>query len=429
MSTAELYREFKSSSGVCTDSRQVKPNTIFFALKGQHFDGNRYAAQAIENGARLAVVDNSQFLTQGCILVDNALTSLQQLAQYHRKALNTNILAITGTNGKTTTKELLAAVLAKKYRTLATHGNLNNQIGLPLTLLNLTPDVQMAIVEMGANHPHDIDQLAQIAQPNYGIITNIGRAHLAGFGSVNGIVQAKTALYRHVKQNNGTVFYNNADPLLNEQVQALAIKNALPYSKFINQVEIDSHAAPLLGLRAKLTGQTAWHHIQTQLVGDYNLTNVMAAMAVGLHFGIDIEQVTQAIENYTPTNNRSQMLRTARNTVILDAYNANPSSMELAIDCFAKIDTPHKVAIIGEMLELGQFSNIEHKKIVTQLQTLKLDGAILIGKSFNGLQENFLHFETSTECLAYLKNAPISQATILLKGSRGVQLEKIMEAL
>lgn len=425
----ELYSFFCKSSGVCTDSRNVLKNSIFFALKGDNFDGNKFAKCAIDNGALLAVIDNAEYYTEKCFLVDDVLKTLQNLANYHRNILKTKIIGITGTNGKTTTKELLAAVLSQNYKTVATKGNLNNQIGVPLTLLSITPDVEVAIVEMGANHVSDIEELVNIAGPNYGLITNIGRAHLGGFGSFKGIVKAKTELYLYIKNSNGVVFYNDNNPILTEQIDILNITGAVSYSSIISDVKLLRNEDPYLHISFRIVGHNVKHELFTNLVGDYNLENVMAAISIGIYFGVDIESIKYAIANYVPTNNRSQFVKTQSNTVIMDAYNANPSSMELSIKNFASIEAKKKIVILGEMLELGEFSPAEHEKVVTLLEANEFDTAILIGKNFNGLQNSYFYFDSADSCVEYLQEHTINGYTVLLKGSRGVKLEKILEFL
>lgn len=428
-SIESLYEQFLKSSGICTDSRNVPDKSIFFALKGDSFDGNRFAKMAIENGAILAIVDNKDYASENCILVDSVLKTLQQLARHHRRVLSTKIIGITGTNGKTTTKELLCAVLSKKYKTVATSGNLNNQIGVPLTLLSLTPDVELAIVEMGANHIDDIAELVSIAEPNYGLITNIGRAHLGGFGSFEGVVRAKTALYTYLNGNEGPIFYNSENSILCEQVEAMQVRFAVPYSRFISHYNIICHNDPYLNIRFSVAQNCMSYGLKTHLVGGYNVENVLAAIAIGCYFGVDVEDAIGAIESYEPANSRSQYVKTAHNTVIMDAYNANPSSVELAIKNFASITANNKVAIIGEMLELGSYSIDEHKKVVHLLEQNGFTNVFLVGTGFKGLQKEYRYFNNADECVKSLKIAPIEKCTVLLKGSRGVRLEKVMEVL
>lgn len=426
-----IYQEYKKTWQVTTDSRKVTKGSIFFALKGENHDGNTYAAMAIDNGAALAVIDNPAYLCDRCILVENSLFTLQLLANYHRKKLNTKIIAITGSNGKTTTKELLYTVLSKKFTTKATVGNFNNHIGVPLTLLSLSPDIEFAIVEMGANHPKDIAQLCEIAQPDYGIITNIGRAHLGGFGGFEGVKQAKGELFEYLSLHEGTVFFNPKNHILVELVDKHKVKNAIPYNEYIQNFSVHSDSTnPYLEL-SLLDKSGLAITIQTKLVGSYNSENVLAAYAVGKYFGLDSESIKNAIEEYYPSNNRSQLIKTKSNTVIMDAYNANPSSMEQALMNFSKIERSNKVAILGEMLELGEYSHIEHKKIADLAFSQQLSAIYLVGSEyeFSKSMANVKFFLTVDECLEYLKKEQIEGAMILLKGSRGVRLEKLLDVL
>ncbi|HOK86991.1 MAG TPA: UDP-N-acetylmuramoyl-tripeptide--D-alanyl-D-alanine ligase [Tenuifilum sp.] len=423
-----IYKRYTNSFHVTIDSRNVKVGSIFFALKGENNDGNAFAADALKNGAVLAVIDNPIYLTQGCVLVDNSLHALQQLANYHRQRLNTKIFAITGSNGKTTTKELLFAVLSKKYKTKATIGNLNNHIGVPLTLLSLTPEVEFAIVEMGANHPGDIDELCRIAEPDFGLITNIGRAHLGGFGGFEGVINTKGELYKYLVSKRETIFYNHQNPILVELLKRYKAQSAIPYSNFVDDCIIDeTNTDPFLSLTIKDKENIA--AIQTHLVGNYNVENVMAAYAVGRYFGVDINSIIDAIEKYVPSNNRSQLIKTQNNTVIMDAYNANPSSMEHALKNFGKLSYPLKVVILGEMLELGEYSTDEHKKIADLASSMNFDKIFLVGKGFANINGNFHYFDSALDCANYLRRNPLINATVLVKGSRGVKLEQVINVL
>lgn len=426
---ANLYSHFLKSSGVCTDSRNVVNNSIFFALKGDNFDGNKFAAKALESGAKMAVIDDQTFNSDGCFLVDDTLKALQNLANYHRKQLNAKIIGITGTNGKTTTKELLTAVISSKYKTSATQGNLNNQIGVPLTLLSIPIDTEVAIVEMGASHIHDIDELVAICEPDFGLITNIGRAHLGGFGSFDGVVNTKTELYRFIKEHNGKVFFNDKNSVLAQQVTKFELKDSIAYSDVIPKFRVINTESPYLELELGIAGIDSNQLIKTHLVGDYNAENVLAAITVGRFLGVDFNQIKNAIESYFPKNSRSQFIQSKLNTIIMDAYNANPSSMEQAINNFAALKADKKFAILGEMFELGDYSYDEHKKIVEQLKCLGFRDIILVGKGFNGLQGKYTHFESVEECRKYLENYTLSGFTVLVKGSRGVKLENVLPLL
>lgn len=426
-SISELYDVFRCSSCVCTDTRSIVPNSFFFALKGERFNGNAFARQALEQGARAAVIDEATYMVEGCILVDDALDALQQLARHHRRQLGVRVVGITGTNGKTTTKELLAAVLATKYCTVATRGNLNNHIGVPLTLLSLTPDVEVAVVEMGANHPNDIAELVEIVEPNCGLITNIGRAHLAGFGSFEGVVRAKTALYRYLAQHNGMAFYNSESEVLAEQVVQCGLKHAIAYSTFADGPVRVAERNGFLRIELSIGGVS--HCLDTHLVGVYNAENVMAALAVGLHMGVLEADALAAVAAYEPSNNRSQRIDTGRNVVIMDAYNANPSSMAAAIGGFAALAAGNKVAIVGEMLELGHYAAQEHRRVVEQLAAAGIDRVMLVGGGFAAEHRGFEYFATAADCAAAIRQHPIEGSTVLLKGSRGVRLEQLLDLL
>ncbi len=432
MNTLEsIYQLYLSNPAISTDSRSVHEGSIFFALKGETFDGNKFAKNAIKSGAIAAIVDDPEIKESGCIYVKSVLETLQNLSTLHRRALDTKVLAITGSNGKTTTKELVSSVLSKKYRVYATKGNLNNHIGVPLTLLSLTKDIDIAIVEMGANHPGEIKKLTSIAEPNYGIITNIGRAHLEGFGSFDGVKQTKGELYHYLSQNNGSVFYNSDNEHLKDLIATFKLNDrAIAYGLGLEEVSIESSESnPYLCLKVKLTGANSYQRIQTSLVGNYNYENVLAAITVGHYMSVPIEQIKDAIESYNPSNSRSQLVKTAKNTVILDAYNANPSSMEVALKNFVSNWNENKVAIIGEMLELGDYSEIEHKRVAELVKSLGFSLVILIGKNFEQESMGCLFFKDSELCSQYLIEHPIQNAFILLKGSRGVKLEKVMEKL
>lgn len=423
----DLYNLYVRSSGVSTDTRNIASGNLFFALRGDSYNGNEFAQRALEQGALAAVVDDPAYFADGCVLVDNVLLALQQLAQHHRQQLRTKIVGITGTNGKTTTKELLAAVLGTRYRTVATRGNLNNHIGVPLTLLGLTPEVEVAVVEMGANHLNDIEELVQIAQPNYGLITNIGRAHLAGFGSLEGVVQAKTALYRYLAQSDGVAFYNSDNKLLDSQIRQCGVADAIAYRAVLDAPAQIFERDGYMSMELSVGGVE--YCIDTQLVGRYNAENVLAALAVGIHLGVPAPDAVAAIAAYIPSNNRSQRINTARNTVIMDAYNANPSSMAVAIEAFASAVAEHKVAILGQMLELGDSSLDEHRRVVEQLKACNFDEVMLVGECFAHVDAPYQRFASAAECAALLEQHPIKGATVLLKGSRGVGLERLLPLL
>ena len=416
MHIKELYRLFIKSSGVTTDSRQVQLNSIFFALKGKKFDGNKYAENSIKKGASFAVVDNKRYcLNKKYILVDDVLSCLQELSKYHRKQLNCHVLGITGTNGKTTTKELITAVIKKKFITVATQGNFNNHIGVPLTLLRAKLDTEFLIVEMGANHTNEIEFLCGIAQINFGVITNIGKAHLEGFGNIEGVIKAKKELYDHILINNGTLFENSNDKLL----MSISQKTERILYNTTEQEQSDSPYAKVIFNNTL---------ISSKLIGSYNRSNILAACEIGRYFGVSLEKTKEAIESYCPANNRSQLLETNKNSVVLDAYNANPSSMTESIRAFNKVKNKNKLYILGDMLELGEKSTYEHQIIIDELSKYN-QKVILVGQEFNKCQHNFIHFFNSKDALDWIEENPIKDMFILLKGSRGIGLEILKDVL
>jgi len=426
----KLYHHYLNHGSVATDSRSIPKGAIFFGLKGDKFDGNKFAEQALNNGASLAVIDNPTFMTHDCILVENTLKTLQELANHHRKQLKAKIIGITGTNGKTTTKELIQCVLSKKYHAVATKGNLNNQIGVPLTLLSLTADVEVAIVEMGASHPGDIAELASIAAPDIGIITNIGKAHLEGFGSYEGVVRTKGELYDYIARHKGLIIYNQHNEVLKQLAMGIGIANKLEYSNYCKSIKVtNQHDTPFISVNVEMAGTDKPMDIKTKLVGSYNIENIEAAIAVGLHFGVKPELIKNAIEEYNPSNSRSQLIQTKRNTVIMDAYNANPTSMEAAVRNFTSLESPNKIIILGEMLELGSYAESEHKKVVKLLESLGATQVFLIGQNFSGINSSYGWFADAKACAEYFLSHEVANATILLKGSRGVGLERVLDVL
>lgn len=399
----------KDNGSLCvsTDTRNLPAGCVFFALHGANFDGNKFAKQALEQGASLAVIDNPEYaLPEGTLLVPNTLLALQDLARAWRRELGLPIIGITGTNGKTTTKELLATVLSTKFHLHYTQGNLNNQIGVPLTLLQITRAHEMAIVEMGASHPGDIKELVDIAEPNYGLITNVGRAHLEGFGSFEGVQRTKQELYDYLVAHNGTIF-RNADN---------------PYLMRMHENALASRLSPLAS--SPITYTTGTMPSGTYLVGEYNAENVSAAICVGEYFGISPEQALEAIRQYVPTNNRSQSMQTANNQLIVDAYNANPTSMQAAINAF-KGDT----YILGAMRELGDYSHLEHQNIVNMLAERKADNVFLVGEEYLQTTSPYPVFENVEQLHKYLEDNPIKGQHILLKGSRSTRMEKLLDVL
>ncbi len=430
MTPEAIYQIFLDHPVVTIDSRKIVKDCIFFALKGDNFNGNAFALAALEAGASYAVIDEAEFAVhEKIILVENVLKTLQYLACMHRQKLGIPILAITGTNGKTTTKELVSAVLSKKYNLVCTKGNLNNHIGVPLTLLSLSPETEFAVVEMGANHPGEISELCEIALPDSGLFTNVGRAHLEGFGSFEGVIQTKTELYRFLEQKMGTIFINNTNPYLTREAEKVK-KVGYTTSKSFDGLEGETVSAdPFLVFKALFP--KGWLYIKTQLVGSYNLENALAAAAIGQYFGIDPTVIARAIESYQPDNNRSQMVVTERNRLLMDAYNANPSSTRAALENFDHIVAPTKGVILGDMLELGEVAQEEHQKIVDFLSTMKLDLVYLVGPHYLACKtpDQYRHFNQSADLALFLQQQGLSDYLLLIKGSRGMKLETICPAL
>lgn len=430
MEITEIHRIFRTCRGVSTDSRSIRSGALYIALKGEHFDGNDFVLQALDSGASFAITDRTEFSgNDRCIVVPDSLATLQELARYHRAQFKIPVLGITGTNGKTTTKELLAAVLSTQFITHSTKGNLNNHIGVPLTLLELNSETEFAVIEMGANHPGEIAGLCELAMPNLGIITNIGKAHLEGFGSQENIIQTKNALYTAVGSGEGILFVNGSNPLLmklSEKYTRILYGNGASYN--YNGV-VDPESA-VLAFHFRHQGRD--YPVQTRLAGAYNFENAMAAVAVGLHFEIHPSNIKTALENYTPGNNRSQILTTDHNQVILDAYNANPSSMETAIRNFHKMNAAEAVLILGDMLELGDTEEKEHQSVVQLIDDLAFREVYLIGPVFSRITEkgkNYLRFDTVENARDFFLRNPLKGKHILIKGSRGIHLERLNETL
>ncbi|MFW6203210.1 MAG: UDP-N-acetylmuramoyl-tripeptide--D-alanyl-D-alanine ligase [Marinilabilia sp.] len=430
-SLEELYDVFLETGKVCTDTRALIPGSIYFALKGERFDGNRFAHKALDEGCRLAVVDEESLEDRpGLFRVPNVLEALQQLARYHRKNLRIPVIGITGSNGKTTTKELISLVLSKKFKVWHTPGNLNNHIGVPLTLLAMKPGTQIAVVEMGANHIGEIGALCEIARPDHGLITNVGYAHLEGFGSFEGVRQGKGELYNFLKRAGGEIFVNVDNDWLMEMVGDYPwIGYGTGDDAVVKASEVS--AKPFLSFSLTTT-QVNNMPVNTNLTGLYNLENVLAAASVGHYFGIEEALVCDAIEQYLPENNRSQVLNTEDNRLLLDAYNANPSSMKAALEYFRSIDHPRKVLVLGGMKEMGQQSKTEHEKLIEEIKKTDFVSCYLTGPEFEGMvpQGKRCHWYSSTAKLKEaLKNDGIKDALILIKGSRANQLEEIVEVL
>ncbi len=429
MDIKELYSIFLKHRIICTDTRKIINDSLFFALKGECFDGNMFAREALKQGCAFAIIDDKQYqFDDRYILVDDVLATLQNLAKHHRKQLNIPFIGITGTNGKTTSKELINSVLSKKFRTHATKGNLNNHIGVPLTILEIDNNTEIAIIEMGANHPQEIEILCNIADPDYGIITNIGRAHLEGFGSFQGVINTKKELFNYIYKKSGSIFINSDDKLL------MDISKGIHKFTYGSKLGADSkgkyiQASPYMVMELHSTKGILY--VCSKLIGDYNYHNAMSAACIGRFFDIDDIKIKEAIESYIPSNNRSQLIKTNNNTLIVDAYNANPTSMIAAIKNFTNITNNTKSLILGDMLELGKNSKEEHEKIITLLLEKKLKNVYLVGDIFYSLssKHDYNIFKNIFELLYFLKNNPIKEQTILLKGSRGIKLEECIKLL
>ena len=428
-----LYKIFcQCDCTITTDSRHCPVGSLFFALKGDTFDGNAFAANALEAGCAYAVVDNPEIVPAGdtrYLLTNNCLLALQALARHHRRQLGTRIIGITGTNGKTTTKELIAAVLQQRYRLLYTEGNLNNAIGVPLTLLRLRPEHELAVVEMGASHPGDIRELVEITEPDMGLITNVGKAHLEGFGSFEGVIRTKGELYDFLRNRPGAFIFLHADnPYLQKMAEGLPCVTYGNEEGTYIQGRI-ANCSPFLTFVWQRDGESLAHTVQTQLIGNYNLPNVLATVAVGCYFNVDADAIDRALAAYTPKNNRSQLQHTADNTLIIDAYNANPTSMMAALDNFRLMDAPHKVAILGDMRELGTDSADEHQKIVDYLKKCDFEQVVLVGDQFAATRHSYETYADAPALIKTLKREKTTGKTILIKGSNGIRLNTLVPYL
>ncbi len=425
MEIKELHARFLECTSVSTDTRKITQNAMFFALKGDNFNGNTYAEQAINVGAKYVIIDEGKFKTSSkTILVNNVLETLQQLASFHRDYLKIPIISLTGSNGKTTTKELINAVLSKKFNTKATVGNLNNHIGVPLTLLSINKDTEIGIVEMGANHLKEIEFLCSIAKPDYGYITNFGKAHLEGFGSVEGVIKGKSEMYDFLIKNNKTIFVNGLDP-----IQVEKTKNAKTFSFGNNSKDVDVEIN-FIEAQPNVTVNYNNLSIESHLIGEYNFNNIASAIAIANYFKVDDNDIKEAIEEYVPTNNRSQVLIKGSNKIILDAYNANPTSMSVALLNFDKLNDKNKIVILGDMFELGHEAEKEHQNIVDLASTLLLDRIILIGANFYKtkiVSPKVEVFESFDDFKNSFNHSELEFATILIKGSRGMALERVLE--
>ena len=423
MKIEHIHKLFLECNSVCTDTRKIKKNDIFFALKGDNFNGNAYTEQALNKGAKYVVIDEAQYnASKKTILVNSALETLQELASFHRTFLNIPIIALTGSNGKTTTKELINAVLSQKYNTTATIGNLNNHIGVPLTLLSMDKNTEIGIVEMGANHLKEIAFLCNIAKPDYGYITNFGKAHLEGFGSVEGVIKGKSEMYDYLIANNKTIFVNGNDTIQVKKTND--VKRFVFGNNALADITIDF-------IEAKPFVETKYNNltIKSQLIGDYNFNNIAAAITIGNYFKVEDNTIKNAIENYVSTNNRSQIINKETNNIILDAYNANPTSMQAALLNFEK-QTGHKIAILGDMFELGNDAKQEHQSITDLAASLNIDVIIFVGENFyqsKSNSEKVIQFKTFEDFKNEFNVSKIKNTTLLIKGSRGMALERILE--
>lgn len=428
MKLEKVYTYFLESTGICTDTRKIEKGCLFVALRGDNFNGNKFTQQALDKGAFKVIIDDiSQHKNTGeTILCKNTLELLQKLATYHRQKLNVPMIALTGSNGKTTTKEIINAVLSKKFKTTATLGNLNNHIGVPLTLLSMTKETEIGIVEMGANHKKEIEALCEIAQPNFGYITNFGKAHIEGFGSIEGVIEGKSELYKYITKEKGTLFFNADDPIQNKLLGNYPSKVGFSQTKenFYSLKQIDAN--PYVALQAAQT------NITSNLIGAYNFTNISAGVLIGDFFDIPLNDIKQAIEEYLPTNNRSQLITKGSTQIILDAYNANPTSMMAALQHFNTIKTASKMVFLGDMFELGETAQEEHQDIVEYLSNTNIDEVYLIGSYFSKTKlqvKNCHQYKTFEALKSAFKNTIPKDTTVLIKASRGMALERIVTLL
>lgn len=420
-----LYKKYLLHSTICIDTREIKQNCLFFALKGPNFNANKFAIEALDKGAAYAIVDEEKYvLDERFILVEDCLKCLQELAHYHRLQLKCPIVAITGSNGKTTSKELCFQVLKQKFKTTATVGNLNNHIGVPLSLLAIGLDTEMAIIEMGANHIGEIEFLCKIADPDYGVITNVGKAHLEGFGSLEGVLKTKTELYQHLKSKSGMIFIKDNQQTLMEQIPSNCTKITYGQQNTSHYQIHSEGAQPFVKVKSDLL------EIQSKLIGHYNFDNIALSIAIGKYFGVSIQEIKYAIENYTPSNNRSQIIETHSNTVLLDAYNANPSSVEKAIINLSEIEHQNKVMLLGDMYELGESAKNEHINIINHCLNSGIKQVYFVGEIFDSVNAtDFSSFSDCNSIIEFLKTNPIEDAFILIKGSRGMKLEQLVQHL
>ncbi len=425
----EIYQLFRSIPVISTDSRKIEKNCIFFALKGENFNGNKFAELALEKGARYAIIDEKEFhIPNKTILVENVLDTLKNLATFHRRKLGVPILGITGSNGKTTTKELIAAVLSEKFITSFTEGNLNNHIGVPLTLLKMNENTEFGIVEMGANHQGEIAELCRIAEPDYGIITNIGKAHLEGFGSFEGVIKAKSELYKHIKNNNGIIFYNRENPILSGL--AVEIKNKVSFGNSDANFTGELLSSPPF-VHVKANFPKGVLYLNSNLTGDYNFENILAAACIGNYFKVDPLLIQKALKEYYPQNNRSQLIIKDGLKITMDAYNANPTSMQASIKSFLSDNSAFSFLILGDMLELGTYSANEHIAILELIKNYRPRQVFTVGKNFLEISQDYncQSFLNVGMLCEFLQQNPIKTGQVLIKGSRAIQLEKVLSCL
>ncbi len=425
MSIKDLYNIYLQHPSIKTDTRKIAKGDIFFALKGPNFNGNHFAEQAIKDGASYAIIDEEiNYKNEKIIKTDDVLLTLQQLAKHHREQFNIPFIAITGSNGKTTTKELVHKVLSSSYKTFTTEGNLNNHIGIPLTILKIKSDAEIAVVEMGANHQKEIEAYCSYTMPTHGLITNLGKAHLEGFGGIEGVKKGKGELFDFLKKNNGTAFVNCDDNYIKEISEGIKnITYGTAEGSVSGKVKSTSSFLEIEIIKGANTGS-----IKTQMVGGYNLLNVLAAVTIGKYFNVADEKIKSAIENYTPSNSRSQLIKRGSNTIILDAYNANPASMKAAIENFAQMQGTNKILFIGSMMELGNESEKEHKELIKLIDKYKWRNVILVGNNFKNIKHSYTHFDNAATAKTWLNTQHIENSQLLIKGSRSMQMEKVLEA-
>ena len=433
MTITQLYQKYLAHPIICTDTRKITEGSLFFALKGDNFNANTFAEKALECGAAFAIIDDAKYKKDDrFILVEDVLTTLQELAKHHRQQLNIPVIGLTGSNGKTTTKELIYSVLSQRFKAQATRGNLNNHIGVPLTILELKPDTEIAIIEMGANHQKEIEMLCQICLPTHGLITNVGKAHLEGFGGFEGVKKGKGELYDYLETSGGITFINQDNEHLMKMASARKLKDIITYGTSNNNNYISGELLQNnLFLEVKWGFKNEFYEVKSQMTGIYNFENILVAVAIGKHFGLSAEEINKGIATYSPQNNRSQIIKTEKNTIIGDYYNANPSSMLVAIENIAKLDADQKVLILGDMFELGEEASAEHEMIIQKVLSYHFDQIIFIGDEFLKLSElsEAQFFKTTNEAVIFLQKNPISNALVLLKGSRSMHLENLMSLL